>query len=45
MKGFKTQVPRGWCGVLHAFFEERDFAFVTSLYGAYYSDYMGVAIA
>jgi hypothetical protein len=39
------EVPRGWCGALRDFFEARDFTLVTSLYGAPYSDYMGVAVA
>jgi len=39
------EVCREWCGKLHAFFQQRGYSFVTSLYAKQCSDYMGVGIA
>ena len=39
------EVSRGWSGKLHAFFQQRNYTFIDSLYGAQVSGYMGVGLA
>lgn len=39
------EVPQTWLGPLHDFFSSSKYAFITSLYGNSFNDYMGVAIA
>lgn len=39
------EVPLGWSGWMHADFQRAGYHFVTSLYGAHFSDYMGVGLA
>jgi len=39
------EVSRSWAGKMHVFFEERNYQFVTGLYGHGFNGYMGVALA
>eukprot|EP00047_Mylnosiga_fluctuans_P001709 m.221555 g.221555 ORF g.221555 m.221555 type:complete len:351 (-) comp10609_c0_seq1:325-1377(-) len=39
------EVSRSWCGPLHVFFAAHNYQFASSLYGAPFNDYMGVAVA
>ena len=39
------EVSRDWSGKLHAFFHQREYTFIDSLYGGSSSGYMGVGIA
>ncbi|GMI31093.1 hypothetical protein TeGR_g13446 [Tetraparma gracilis] len=39
------ELSRKWEGPLHVFFEERNYQFVTGLYGRRFNGYMGVAVA
>jgi len=39
------EVPRMWSGPLHAFFQEKGYVMIDSLYGRFFNGYMGVAIA
>ena len=39
------EVSRDWSGKLHAFFHQRNYTFIDSLYGGSSSGYMGVGIA
>ena len=39
------EVSRDWSGVLHAFFQQRNYTFIDSLYGGAMTGYMGVGIA
>ena len=39
------EVSREWSGKLHAFFQQRNYTFIDSLYGPQVSGYMGVGIA
>lgn len=39
------EVSHTWSGKLHAFFAERNYHFVTALYGNRFDNYMGIAIA
>ena len=34
-----------WAGPLHAYFAERGYAFIVSLYGKPFNNYMGVGLA
>jgi mRNA deadenylase 3'-5' endonuclease subunit Ccr4 len=39
------EVPQTWSGELHDYFSLNNYSFITSLYGNFYNDYMGVALA
>jgi mRNA deadenylase 3'-5' endonuclease subunit Ccr4 len=39
------EVSHAWCGALHAYFAQRNYYFVCTLYGSHWSGYMGVGVA
>lgn len=39
------ELPRGWSGKFHVFFEERGYSMMDSLYGYAKNGYMGIAVA
>ena len=39
------EVSMTWAGPLHAYFAERGYAFIVSLYGKPFNNYMGVGLA
>ena len=45
MHPFIPKVAIDWNGKLEAFFAQRNYRFISALYGSAFSGYMGVAIA